>query len=162
MTESIFVLVATFTLMFLGLLGSVLPGLPGAPLIFAGALLYAWHTGFAAVTWTVLLWLLILTILSQVLEFLASVLGVKKLGGSRWGMMGACLGGIIGLLAGGLVGVLVGPFLGAFLLELIKTEDLRKSAKSGVGSLAGFLAGVVGKLILAVIMIGIFLLKIIA
>ena len=161
MAEQTLILILAFILMFLGLFGSVLPGLPGAPLILLGALLYAWHTGFAAVTWSVLLWLLILTILSYFLEFLASVFGVKKLGGSRWGMAGAFLGGIIGLLAGGLVGVLVGPFLGAFLLELIKTEDPGRSLKSGFGSLAGFLAGVVGKLILAVIMIGIFLVKII-
>ena len=156
------ILVLTFILMFFGLLGSVLPGLPGAPLILLGALLYACHTGFAVVTWSVLLWLLILTLLSFTLEFLASVLGVKKLGGSRWGMTGAFLGGIIGLLAGGFVGILVGPFLGAFLLELVKTKDLPKSLKSGFGSLVGFLAGAVGKLILAVIMIGIFLMKIIA
>jgi len=162
MAEQTLILILTFILMFLGLFGSVLPGLPGAPLILLGALLSAWYTGFTAVTWPVLLWLLILTLLSFILEFLASVLGVKKLGGSRWGMTGAFLGGIIGLFAGGLVGVLVGPFLGAFFLELIKTEDPKKSLKSGFGSLVGLLAGAVGKLILAVIMIGIFLLQVIA
>jgi uncharacterized protein len=162
MAEQIGIFILTFILMFLGLLGSVLPGLPGAPLILLGALLYAWYTGFTAVSWSVLLGLLILTLLSYALEFFASVLGVKKLGGSRWGMTGAFLGGIIGLFAGGLAGVLVGPFLGAFLLELIKTEDPKKSLKSGFGSLVGLLAGAVGKLILAVIMIGIFLLQVIA
>jgi uncharacterized protein len=162
MPEQTLILILTFILMFLGLCGSVLPGLPGAPLILLGALLYAWVTGFTAVTWPVLLGLLILTLLSYVLEFLASVLGVKKWGGSRWGMTGAFLGGIIGLLAGGFGGVLVGPFLGAFFLELIKTEDPKKSLKSGFGSLVGFLVGAVGKVILAVMMIGIFLMKIIA
>ena len=162
MTETVLILIVAFILMFVGLLGSVLPGLPGAPLILLGALLYAWHTGFAEITWAVLLGLLALTLLSYLLEFLASVLGVKKLGGSRWGMAGAFLGGFIGLLAGGLAGVLVGPFLGAFLLELVKSEDPGKSLRSGVGSLVGLLAGVVGKFVLAVIMIGIFLLKIIA
>jgi uncharacterized protein len=162
MAEQTLILVFAFVLMFLGLFGSVLPGLPGAPLILLGAFLYAWFTGYTAVTWPVLFWLLFLTLLSYFLEFLASVLGVQKLGGSRWGMTGAFLGGIIGLFAGGLVGVLVGPFLGAFLLELIKTEDPKKSLKSGLGSLAGFLVGAVGKVILAVIMIGIFIIKIIA
>ena len=162
MAGPILILVLTFILMFLGLLGSVLPGLPGAPLILLGALLYAWYTGFTVVTWSVLLWLLILALLSFSLEFLASVLGVKKLGGSRWGITGAFLGGIIGLFAGGLGGVLVGPFLGAFLLELVKTQDPQKSLKSGFGGLVGFLVGAVGRVILAVIMIGIFFMKIIA
>ncbi len=161
MAESILILVVTGALMFFGLLGSILPGLPGAPLIWLGAFLYAWYTGFAAGTWPVLIWLLNLTLLTYLLEFLVSMLGVKKLGGSRWGMTGAFLGGMIGLLTGGLWGMLTGPFLGAFVLELLKTEDLRKSLRSGMGSLVGFLAGVVGKLIIAVMMIGIFLLSII-
>ncbi len=161
MAESILILVVTGALMFFGLLGSILPGLPGAPLIWLGAFLYAWYTGFAAVTWPVLIWLLILTLLTYLLEFLVSMLGVKKLGGSRWGMAGAFFGGMIGLLTGGLWGMLTGPFLGAFVLELLKTEDLRKAIRSGMGSLVGFLAGVVGKLIIAVMMIGIFLLSII-
>jgi uncharacterized protein YqgC (DUF456 family) len=162
MAEQILILVVTFILMFIGLLGSVLPVVPGAPLILAGALIYGWYTGFATVTWGVLLALLVLTLLSYFLEFFASVLGVKKMGGSGWGMAGALLGMIVGTVMGGLFGLLIGPFVGAFLFELAKQRDPQASLKSGVGTLVGFLAGTIGKLIIAVIMITIFLFKIIA
>jgi uncharacterized protein YqgC (DUF456 family) len=109
-----------------------------------------------------LLALLILAALSYFLEFFASVLGVKKFGGSRWGMAGALAGAVLGLLFGGLPGLILGPFLGAFLLELAKTRDAHASLKSGVGTLVGFLAGAIGKLIIAVVMVGICLIKIIA
>jgi len=162
MAEHILILIVAFTLMFIGLLGSVLPGLPGAPLILAGALIYGWYTGFATVTWSVLLVLLFLTLFSYLLEFFASVLGVKKMGGSGWGMAGALLGLIVGIAFGGLFGLLIGPFVGAFLFELAKKKDLQASLKSGIGTLVGFLAGTIGKLIIAVIMIAIVLFKIIA
>jgi hypothetical protein len=162
MAEHILILIVTFILMALGLFGSVLPGLPGAPLILAGALLYGWYTSFATVTWNVLLVLLFLTLLTYLLEFFASVLGVKKMGGSGWGMAGALLGMIVGTVIGGLFGLLIGPFVGAFLFELAKKKDLQASFKSGVGTLVGFLAGTIGKLIIAVIMITIVLFKVIA
>ena len=162
MAESILILILTLALMFAGLIGSVLPGIPGSPLILLGAFLYAWHTGFARVTWPVLLCLLVLTLLSHFLEFLVSVLGVKKLGGGRWGMAGAFVGAIVGLFAGGLPGVVAGPFLGAFFFEFLKSKDLRLSLRSGTGSLLGLLAGIMGKLILAVVMIGVFLWKVMA
>jgi uncharacterized protein YqgC (DUF456 family) len=146
-------------LIIIGFVGSVLPGLPGSPLILLGVLIYAWYTEFQVITWTLLLGLIALAILSHFLDFFASVLGVKKLGGSRWGMVGALMGGIIGIFAGGIFGLFVGPFLGAFLLELIKTENLRVSLRSGAGTILGFILGTVGKLIIAIIMIGIFLSK---
>jgi len=108
-----------------------------------------------------LLALLVLTILSYFLDVFASALGVKKLGGSRWGMAGALLGAIIGLVFGGLLGLILGPFVGAFLLQLAKKKDPAASLRSGVGTLLGFLAGTIGKLILAAIMIGIFVVKLI-
>ncbi|MCX5917160.1 MAG: DUF456 domain-containing protein [Deltaproteobacteria bacterium] len=161
MAEHALILVLTAALMSLGLLGSVLPGLPGAPLILLGALVYAWYTGFTVISWMTLLGLLALTLLGYLLEIFASALGVKKLGGSRWGMAGALLGAIIGLLFGGLPGLILGPFVGAFLLELAKTKDPAASLKSGVGTLLGFLAGAIGKLIIAAVMIGIFVVKLI-
>jgi uncharacterized protein YqgC (DUF456 family) len=161
MAEHALILGLTALLMFLGLLGSVLPGLPGTPLILMGALLYAWYTGFTVVTGMTLLALLVLAALSFLLEFFASVLGVKKLGGSGWGMAGALTGAVFGLFFAGLPGLILGPFLGAFLLELAKTKDAHASLKSGVGTLMGFLAGMMGKLVIALIMIGIFVVKLI-
>jgi uncharacterized protein YqgC (DUF456 family) len=76
-------------------------------------------------------------------------------------MMGAFVGGIIGLFAGGLLGILVGPFIGAVLLEFLHGQKLNASIKVGLGTLIGFLGGTIGKMIIALTMIGIFLLRII-
>jgi len=152
---------ATIALMLIGLIGSVLPFIPGSPLILLGAFIYAWYTDFLIVTWGTLVILLLLTVLSQILDYLASILGAKKFGASRWGMSGAFLGGIIGLFSGGILGILIGPFIGALLLELLHGQDLPASLKIGLGTLVGFLGGAIGKIIIALTMIGIFLVKII-
>ncbi len=152
---------ATIALMLIGLIGSVLPFVPGSPLILLGAFIYAWYTDFLVVTWGTLVILLLLTVLSQILDYLASILGAKKFGASRWGMSGAFLGGIIGLFSGGILGILIGPFIGALLLELLHGQDLPASLKIGLGTLVGFLGGAIGKIIIALTMIGIFLVKII-
>lgn len=145
-----------------GLAGSILPGLPGSPLILLGAFIYAWYTGFESVTWTTLLWLLILTLLSQFLDFFASLIGVQRFGGSSWGMAGALAGGFFGVVVGGIPGIMIGGFLGAFLLEMIHNRNMEVSFKSGLGTLIGFLFGTLGKLVVAIIMIGIFIVKILA
>jgi hypothetical protein len=161
MFVSTIVIITTAVLMFTGLIGSVIPMIPGSPLILLGAFIYAWHTNFEAVTWGVLAILLLLAVLSQIVEYLASVLGAKKFGASRWGMVGAFLGGMIGLFFGGFLGILVGPFIGALLLELLHGQDLNASMKIGLGTLMGFLAGAIGKIVISITMIGIFLIKII-
>jgi uncharacterized protein YqgC (DUF456 family) len=158
---STIIIMATIALMFIGLIGSVLPFIPGSPLILLGAFIYAWYTDFLVVTWGTLVILLLLTVLSQILDYLASILGAKKFGASRWGMSGAFLGGIIGLFSGGILGILIGPFIGALLLELLHGQDLPASLKIGLGTLVGFLGGAIGKIIIALTMIGIFLVKII-
>jgi len=158
---STIIIMATIALMLIGLIGSVLPFIPGSPLILLGAFIYAWYTDFLVVTWGTLVILLLLTVLSQILDYLASILGAKKFGASRWGMSGAFLGGIIGLFSGGILGILIGPFIGALLLELLHGQDLPASFKIGLGTLVGFLGGAIGKIIIALTMIGIFLAKII-
>jgi uncharacterized protein YqgC (DUF456 family) len=158
---STIIIMATIALMLIGLIGSVLPFIPGSPLILLGAFIYAWYTDFLVVTWGTLVILLLLTVLSQILDYLASILGAKKFGASRWGMSGAFLGGIIGLFSGGILGILIGPFIGALLLELFHGQDLPASLKIGLGTLVGFLGGAIGKIIIALTMIGIFLVKII-
>jgi len=157
----VIIIILTASLMLIGLAGSILPFLPGSPLILLGAFIYAWHTDFMVITWGTLTVLLVLVILSQVLDYLASILGAKKFGASRWGMAGAFIGGIIGLFFGGILGILIGPFVGKLLLELFRGREMNASLKIGLGTLIGFLGGVVGKFIIALTMVGIFLAKII-
>ena len=157
----IIVIAATLILMLLGFIGSFLPVIPGAPLILLGAFFYAWHSDFLVVTWGTLAILLGLSVLSQILEHFASLLGAKKFGASRWGMIGAFLGGMIGFFTSGILGILIGPFIGALLLEFFHGQNLNASLKIGLGTLVGFLGGAIGKIIVAFTMIGIFLIKII-
>jgi len=157
----ILVILLTAGLFIAGAAGTVLPLVPGTPLIFAGALLYAWHSNFARVGWPTLLFLLILTGLSQVLEPLASLIGAKKYGAKSSGLWGAFLGGILGFLVGGIFGLIIGPFVGAFVLEMIRGRNVREAFDVGFGTLIGFLGGMVGKLLIALLMIAVFLISLI-
>jgi uncharacterized protein YqgC (DUF456 family) len=143
--------------MLAGLAGSVLPILPGPPLILLGAFLYAWYTEFTVISWGALIVLSLLTLFIQAMDYLASMFGAKKFGASSWGMFGAFLGGIIGLFLGGIFGIIIGPFLGAFVLEMLHGKSVQSSVKIGFGTLIGFLASTVGKFVVGITMIGIFI-----
>jgi hypothetical protein len=143
--------------MFAGLLGTFLPFLPGCPLIFGGALLYAWYTGFAAVSWKVLVLLLALALFSEVLDKIATFIGARRYGASRWGLMGVLIGGLGGLILAGPAGLIFGPFLGAIALELIRGRALEGAFRAGFGAVVGMAGGAIGKLLIGLIMIGIFL-----
>lgn len=150
----------TAVLMLLGLAGSLLPMLPGSPLILAGAALYAWQTHFTAVGWADLIVLGVLALAGQGLDYAATVLGAKKYGASRWGMIGACIGGTLGLITANIIGLIIGSFAGAVILELLKGGELKASMKVGYGTLVGFLCGAVGKVIIAITMVGYFILQV--
>ncbi len=140
-----------------GLAGSLAPGMPGPPLVFAGALVYGLLTGFADFGWTVILTLAGLAALSQVLDYLASAYGAKRFGGSGWGIWGSVFGGLLGLVFFSLPGMIVGLFAGAFFLELWPgRKGALASLKVGGGSLLGFLGGTLLKLVFSLAMIGIF------
>ncbi len=157
----IFMILLTAGLMLVGLAGTILPFVPGTPLIFAGALLYAWHTDFIRIGWLTLVALLVLTVLSYVVDFLASLIGAKRYGARSAGIWGAFLGGILGLLAGGIFGLIIGPFLGAFVFEMIRGRTAREAFDAGFGTLIGFLGGIVGKVVIGLLMIGVFLISLI-
>ncbi len=152
----ILIIILTVLLMLAGLVGAVVPVIPGPLLVFAGALLYAWHGDFLIITWGTLGVLAALTAVSQVLDYAASIIGARAFGASRWGMVGACLGALAGFLLANIPGAIAGLFLGAFICELFRGRDMRTSAKVGFGTLLGFLAGTAGKIFITVVMIAIF------
>lgn len=150
----------TILLIGLGLLGTVLPFIPGSPIIFTGVLLYAWHTDFAVISWGTLSVLLALVAASQVLEYLASLVGAKRYGAGKWGIIGAFVGGLGGLFLGGIFGILIGPFLGAVVFEMIGGRKINDSLQIGFGTLVGIIGGAIGKFIIGLIMVGIFLVQV--
>jgi uncharacterized protein YqgC (DUF456 family) len=139
----------------LGILGTFLPGLPGAPFVFLGLFLAAWLGNFEKVGAFTLIILAILTIFSLGIDFLAASLGAKRAGASRMAIIGAAIGTIIGLFFG-FVGLILGPFLGAAVGEYIKRRELLRAGKVGIGTWIGLVFGIGGRVALAFVMLGIF------
>ncbi|MBS1258390.1 MAG: hypothetical protein MAG551_01449 [Candidatus Scalindua arabica] len=154
------ILIIALLIMLGGLAGVVLPIIPSTPLILAGIVIYAVCDGFESISRLLLVTLGVLTIVSVVIDYFGGVIGAKKFGATKWGIIGSILGCIGGFITGGIVGIIIGPFLGAVLLELVFGKDLRGAFKSGVGTLVGFIGGAVAKLAIGVIMIGVFLWKV--
>ena len=142
-------------LILVGIAGTVLPALPGLPLVFAGMLLAAWAGNFQEVGWVPLLVLGLLTLLSLGIDFFATSLGAKRVGASKLAVAGAVLGTFAGLFFGP-VGLFAGPFVGALGGELIHGREVRKAAKVGFGTWLGIVFGIVLKLGLAFAMVGLF------
>lgn len=143
---------AAVVLVVVGLIGTVLPAIPGVVLIFAGLLLAAWADGFAHVGAVGLVIIGVLGALSFVVDFLASLLGAKRVGASPLALAGAAVGGLAGLFLG-LPGLVFGPFVGAALGEYLARRSLRQAGKVGLGTWLGLLFAAAAKVILAVMMI---------
>ena len=143
-------------LVAVGLAGVVVPALPGVPLVFAGLLLAAASDGFARVGVFTLVVLALLTVLSLVVDIAATALGARKMGASKWALLGSTLGLLAGLFFG-LPGLLIGPFAGAVVAELVTRHDWKQAGRSGLGAWIGFLLGAIGKLVIAFAMLAIFL-----
>ena len=157
--NTLFYLLAV-VLVLVGIAGTILPALPGLPLVFAGMLLAAWAGDFQQVGMPMLVVLGLLTVFSLAVDFWATALGAKRVGASRLAIVGAMVGTLAGLFFGPL-GLLMGPFAGAIGGELIHRrsllrQDLGQAAKIGVGTWFGILFGTVLKLALAFTMLGLF------
>ena len=138
-----------------GLVGVVVPGLPGAPLVFVGLLLAAWADGFAHVGAGTILVLAGMTALSFVADILAAGWGVKRAGAGRAAVVGAMLG-MVGGLFFGLPGIVIGPFAGAVAGEFIAHRDLARAGRAGAAAWLGFLLAIGIKAGLVFAMIGVF------
>jgi hypothetical protein len=158
--EEIIGLSVALVVMLVGLVGSIVPGLPGSPLVLIAAILHRLFFGTQSVNNTVLLALVVMTVASLVLDFLASMLGAKKFGATWRGAVGAVVGGVIGLFFS-LPGIILGPFLGATLFELLGRKEFKKAMKAGTGAVLGLLVGTIGKFAICVMMILLFAMNVI-
>jgi uncharacterized protein YqgC (DUF456 family) len=142
-------------LVIVGLAGTVLPVIPGAVLIFAGLFLAAQADGFRHVGWFPLAIIAVLAVLSWVADFVASLLGAKRVGASPLALLGAAIGGIAGIFLG-IPGLIFGPFIGAALGEILARRGLRQAGKVALGTWLGLVAAAVAKVVLAFLMIATF------
>jgi uncharacterized protein YqgC (DUF456 family) len=129
--------------------------LPGAPLVFAGLLVAAWAEDFAYVGAGTLTLLAVLALLTYPLDLAATALGAKRFGASKRAVVGAALGALVGLFFG-LPGILLGPFIGAVIGELTAQRGLGEAGRAGLGATIGLVLGAVGKLVIALSMLGVF------
>ena len=151
-----FVYVLVALLLVAGLIGSVVPALPGTVLILAGAAVHAMATDFDPIGPGRLAILALLTVIAYGLDYVAGALGVKRFGGSRWAIAVAVVGALVGLFFS-LPGLLLGPLLGALAAEYVYTRQLSNSARAALGTVVGLLVGAVAKVGIGLAMIGLFL-----
>jgi len=151
-----FVYALVALLFIVGLVGSVMPALPGVVLILAGAAVHAVATGFDPIGPGRLAVLAVLMVVAYGLDYAAGALGVKRFGGSGWAVTGAVVGALVGLFFG-LPGLLLGPLLGSLGAEYVYTRRLEPSARAAFGTVVGLMVGAVAKVGLALVMIALFL-----
>jgi uncharacterized protein len=142
-------------LVVIGLAGTVLPALPGVPLIFGGLLLVAYQDGFNKVGVVTLIILGVLSVLAVAIDYIAAIFGAKRVGASRLALIGATVGTIAGLFLG-FVGIIFGPFAGAAIGEFIARKNAIQAGKVGLATWLGIVIGVAAKLGIAFLMVGIF------
>lgn len=145
----------SIVLIVVGLAGTVLPALPGTLFVLGGIVLGAWIDDFTRVGWVSVTVVAVLAVLAWVLDYVAGLLGARKAGASRQAIIGAALGTVAGLFMG-LVGVFFMPLVGAAIGEYIAQKDHARAAHVGVATWLGIMVGMIAKVVLAFMMIGVF------
>ena len=141
----IVLLIVAFLLMLIGIIGCIVPGLPGTPVAYVG-LLIAQATDKVDFSWQYLLVWGIVVVVISVLDYVVPAWGTKHYGGTRWGVWGSTAGVFVGLFFGA-AGVIFGPLVGAVLGELMAGKQLEEALRAGWGSFIGILFGTILKLI---------------
>ena len=173
-------LVVTLIAMFMGLVGSVLPALPGATLIFISALVYAFFTGFEVVGGWVLALLGLFAVLALIADFIGTSYGARRFGASNWGTVGGSVGGLVGTLigllfagVGSIFGLIFGTIGGVFLGEYLRRRrqgpgeqspaggDWRRTTRAAGGVFVGFVASAIAQGLLGLASVVVFVLALI-
>lgn len=150
-----FYFVLSAALILIGLAGTIIPALPGVPIVFGGMLLAAWADNFAHVGTVTLIVLGTLSVLALAIDFIAGMLGARRVGASRRAVWGAMFGTLCGIFFG-IPGLLFGPFVGAVLGELSAGSAVQHATKVGFGTWLGLLFGTLAKVALCFTMLGVF------
>ena len=149
-----------YLLMLVGLAGTLLPLIPGTPLILIGATIHTAVGGFSSDDVRMIVILALLVASAQVGEYVAGAWAARRGGASWQGVVGAVLGGLVGLFTLPVVGVLIGPLVGAILGELLGGRKCREATRAGLGALIGVLGGILLQFVVGLAMIGMVVVRI--
>jgi uncharacterized protein len=147
--------VLSVALIVIGVAGTVLPALPGTILVLAGIWLGAWIGGFAQVGGWTLGIITVLAVVAWVMDYVAGLLGAKKVGASKLAILGAAIGTVVGLFMG-IIGILFMPLVGAAIGEYLDRNDHQRAVKVGVATWLGIMLGMIAKVVIVFMMIGLF------
>ncbi|MCP5272359.1 MAG: DUF456 domain-containing protein [Burkholderiaceae bacterium] len=156
MDPSVWLWLLSAALILAGLAGTILPALPGTALVLAGIALGAWIDDFTRVGGLTLTLVAVLAALAWVLDYVAGLMGARRVGASTEALIGAALGTVVGLFMG-LVGVLFMPLVGAAVGEYIARRDHGQALKVGTATWLGMMLGMIAKVVLAFMMVGLFI-----
>ena len=152
-----FLLILGFILMLVGIIGSILPALPGPPVSWVGILLLYFCQRIETNYWLLGITLIIAVVIG-ILDYIIPAKGTKYFGGSKYGIWGTNIGLVIGIFAPIPFGFLIGPFVGALVGELIyNSQEKGRALKAATGSFIGFLAGTFMKVLVSLLFFGLFL-----
>ena len=152
-----FLLILGFILMLVGIIGSILPALPGPPISWVGILLLYFCPGMETNYWLLGITLVIAVVIG-ILDYVIPAKGTKYFGGSKYGIWGTNIGLVVGIFAPIPFGFLIGPFVGALVGELIyNSQEKGRALKAATGSFIGFLAGTFMKVLVSLLFLGLFL-----
>lgn len=151
-----FLWVLSAVLVLVGLAGTVLPLLPGTLLVWAGLLLGAWIDDFTRVSALTVVFITLLAALAWALDFVAGLMGAKRAGAAKLALVGAAVGTVVGIFMG-LVGVLFMPLVGAAIGQYWAQRDQQRAAKVAFATWLGLMLGMVAKVVISFVMVGIFL-----
>lgn len=154
-------LLVLFTFFGVGLVGCILPVVPGPVIVWCGMVIHKLWVPESSANWWLIIVAGLFVGLTFLLDYILALMGAKKFGASRAGGIGAILGGFIGfLIPPFLVWLIIGPFVGALIGELINGENLQRASRVGWGSFLGTIAAYVSKLTICFLVIGFFMVNV--
>ena len=133
-------------LLFIGVVGSIVPIIPGPLVALAGFLCARGVGEHAAPSGTAILIACAAVGLVEALDYVVPAFGAKKFHCGKLGILGCVLGTLVGLFFMPL-GLIIGPFLGAFLGEVVSGKEFRQSLMGAAGAFVGYVTGILLKLI---------------
>jgi uncharacterized protein YqgC (DUF456 family) len=149
-------MIETLIIMGVGVLGALLPLIPGPPIVWLGALYYGWRTDWIDVGWPSLTLLAVLAIIGGTADVWMGYLGASKGGASGWATIASMVGGIIGFLVFTLPGALIGSIGAIVVVEYMRHRDWHKVLRASGGYLIGSLLATVVEIVICILMIGVF------